>query len=290
MNTSIIPRWFMLAVALLIAGAAEGASPTPISRLPYTISKPGRYLVTKNLVGPLQLNGIIISANDVVLDLGGWTLTSNGDIPTALNACIYGADCRNVTIRNGTIRGYLSGITLNGAGGRSNLVEDVNVDGCTRYGIQVIGIGSSVRHNRVSQIGGSTVFPFDRAGIDVAGDGVQVTDNEVSDVAVDSSNTANRAYGIRLGSSRSGTISGNRILNSNLLFPFAASTIGISVGSSAFCIIAGNQISGYITGIDFVAGGGSDAHVFRDNTVQRAFTPYRGVNETLSTKGPNNYP
>ncbi len=292
MNMRILPCWFTLAAALLIAGAAEAAVPTAISRLPYTISKPGRYLVSKNLVGNFLLNGIIIEADDVVLDLGGWTLEASGDLATGLNACIYGNNRHNVTIRNGRITGYLSGILLDGTNGEHHLVEDMHIEKCLRYGIQVKGSGSTVRHNRVTQIGGSTVFPLDRVGIDVMGDAIQVTDNEISDVLIDPTTAGNKAFGIRLFSSRSATISGNRILNSEAAFAIFIYTVGISVdGVSGFCILAGNQISGYVIGIDFdTTHGNNGQHVFRDNTVMRASNPYNRVTESASTKGPNNYP
>src|SRR5262249_8399348 len=47
---------------------------TPISSLPFTISSPGSYYVTKDLTGTAGNNGITIGASDVHLDLMGFTL------------------------------------------------------------------------------------------------------------------------------------------------------------------------------------------------------------------------
>jgi hypothetical protein len=45
---------------------------TPISSLPYTINAPGSYYVTRNL-SAVSGNGITINADDVTLDLMGFT-------------------------------------------------------------------------------------------------------------------------------------------------------------------------------------------------------------------------
>ncbi len=55
---------------------------TPISSLPYTISQPGYYSVTRHLIGPDLEPGITITTSNVTLDLGGFTLlggSSAGD-------------------------------------------------------------------------------------------------------------------------------------------------------------------------------------------------------------------
>src|SRR5436305_10093862 len=56
---------------------------------PYSITQPGSYKLTGNLVVPSLLNGILISASDVTLDLNGFTITggsqgSGGNPQTAL--------------------------------------------------------------------------------------------------------------------------------------------------------------------------------------------------------------
>src|SRR5215475_3174869 len=52
---------------------------TPISSLPFTITNSGAYYVTTNLVGNI-FGGIQVNANDVFIDLNGFTLTGgSGD-------------------------------------------------------------------------------------------------------------------------------------------------------------------------------------------------------------------
>jgi len=74
---------------------------TPISSIPYTISSPGSYYLTTNLVTS-NTAGIFISANNVALDLNGFAMigTSNSFYAIASNTGT------NVTVRNGTITGW----------------------------------------------------------------------------------------------------------------------------------------------------------------------------------------
>src|SRR5215813_10463462 len=68
---------------------------TPISSLPYFITNSGSYYVTTNLSLDMESHGIAISADNVTLDLGGFTLTGGYD---TLNAIYVLA--KNVTVRN----------------------------------------------------------------------------------------------------------------------------------------------------------------------------------------------
>lgn len=131
-------------------------SRTPISALPYTISMPGSYYVTTNLLVAVN-NGIVIAANNVTLDLNGFTISSVQNPATIGKAIALGSGSgpvANITIRNGFITG---GVTNNGAtfggsgfaygifqfGGQSPAnvhVSNVTVSGCLYVGIH---LGSS---------------------------------------------------------------------------------------------------------------------------------------------------
>ena len=64
-----------------IIAAAGGEYRTEISSIPYTISEPGSYVVTQNLINTVANgDGIIIDANNVSLDLGGFTLYGSSEI------------------------------------------------------------------------------------------------------------------------------------------------------------------------------------------------------------------
>lgn len=80
---------------------------TPITSLPYNISQPGTYYLTRNLVSSPSGDGITISADNVTLDLQGFALI--GPAIPGVGIGIYSdpfTTRRNNAIRNGTIRGW----------------------------------------------------------------------------------------------------------------------------------------------------------------------------------------
>lgn len=121
---------------------------TPISTVPFSITQPGSYYLTTNVF--TSSNAIIITANGVSLDLGGWTIFStatnafNGGTAILLNGGV-----RNVTIQNGFIQGgvtnngsgffsgggFTSGITYSSSPAANVLVAKVSVFGCQTSGI-----------------------------------------------------------------------------------------------------------------------------------------------------------
>ncbi len=77
---------------------------TPISSLPFVISQPGRYYLTRSMGIPLASPniGVRISADDVTLDLGGFTIT--GVDPLEQNAINVDGGRARVRISNGVLR------------------------------------------------------------------------------------------------------------------------------------------------------------------------------------------
>ncbi len=88
------------------------AGPKKISKCK-TITKPGSYVVTKNLKATAKTNGncITIDADFVTLDLGGFTLTGLEGVPgngVWDNETLH----TNITIRNGMITRFHNGVSL----------------------------------------------------------------------------------------------------------------------------------------------------------------------------------
>jgi hypothetical protein len=71
-----------------------------IVSLPHTITEPGSYYIAKDLLGVAGQHGITIAADNVTLDLGGWSLVG---VPGSL-AGIYATNQHDIVIHNGTIR------------------------------------------------------------------------------------------------------------------------------------------------------------------------------------------
>jgi hypothetical protein len=86
---------------------------TPISSAPFTISVPGSYYLTTNLTTTVS-NAISIAANDVTLDLNGFTISSTvASASAGGSAILLNSGLSDLAIFNGHIRG---GVTNNGSG------------------------------------------------------------------------------------------------------------------------------------------------------------------------------
>ncbi len=146
----------------------------PISGLPYSISAPGSYYITTNLLVAVN-NGIVITANNVTLDLNGFTISSIQNPATTGKAIALGSGSgpvMNVTIRNGFITG---GVTNNGAtfggsgfgygifqfGGQPSVnvhVSGVTVSGCLYVGIHLGGSNTVVESCSVNTAGSYGIY------------------------------------------------------------------------------------------------------------------------------------
>lgn len=123
---------------------------------PITISEPGSYILTSNLNSTLtDTNVIEITANNVTLDLNGFaiigpksctgedqTLTCNNSAMTAHGVRTdSGSSSGNVTVKNGFVKGFSTGISLFADDGRSHYVERVHVSE-NSTGISTTGVVS----------------------------------------------------------------------------------------------------------------------------------------------------
>jgi hypothetical protein len=115
--------------------------------LPYTIASPGSYVLTSSLVAPAGYtgSGIIVSANDVTIDLNGFALIGAAGAPlTAHGIAANSAPLKeNFTVRNGSIRGWggdgISALQTHGV-----IVEDIRASDNGEDGI-VVGTSAVVR-------------------------------------------------------------------------------------------------------------------------------------------------
>ncbi|HOM58666.1 MAG TPA: right-handed parallel beta-helix repeat-containing protein [Kiritimatiellia bacterium] len=122
---------------------------TPIMNVPYTITQPGSYYLTANLV--TTSSGIIISTNDVTVDLMGFSI--NGDRGTYdYGVFVDGktnAPCRNIVVRNGTIKNFGNGLGLVNA--QHSLFEYLMISGSVSTGILLDGTsGGDCSGNRIA--------------------------------------------------------------------------------------------------------------------------------------------
>lgn len=98
---------------------------TPISAIPFTITAPGSYYLTNNVTVAVPDGvGIIIQADDVTIDLNGFTMVGGG------GGTAYGIRAavtqQNICIRNGTVRGFANG-GVRGENCRNSFFEALRV-------------------------------------------------------------------------------------------------------------------------------------------------------------------
>jgi len=154
---------------------------TKITSLPYTISSPGFYYISKDLTATGS-NGITINANDVTLDLMGFSLIGPGG--TGGYKGIYMSGRSNVEIRNGTVRNFpTKGIYEGSTGAAGHRILNIRARHNGSYGIDLSGISHTVK--------GCTAVGNGFNGI-YAGSGSTVTGNTCR---------ANTDYGIYLSES-----------------------------------------------------------------------------------------
>jgi len=162
---------------------------TPISSVPFTITKPGSYYFTTNLAVSSG-TGITIATNNVALDLNGFSLTSNETYSLGYGIQIK-ADLRNISIENGFIMG---GVTNNGSdvysgpgfsigiysiypNAKNVRVARVALSNCKQYGISVGASSSSIVEScHVTTIGSVGIFAeevMNSAAIDCGSKGIE---------------------------------------------------------------------------------------------------------------------
>jgi nitrous oxidase accessory protein NosD len=92
---------------LLFTSALAGAA-TVIDHVPYVITESGEYELQRNLTVTGK-DGITVQAANVTINLNGFTL-AEGEPDLPGNGVVVAAS--NVTVRNGTISGFVVGVSL----------------------------------------------------------------------------------------------------------------------------------------------------------------------------------
>lgn len=143
-----------IAMTALLAGATNAYACTPVTSVPATLSTPGEYCLTGDLsYSSTSGAAITIDANDVTLDFQGHKLsgnyTSSYIYSYGVSADNNGNDHHNVTIRNGHIEGFGSGIGVATNGGDVALIENMLISKTRSVGINATGARATVRNNRI---------------------------------------------------------------------------------------------------------------------------------------------
>jgi hypothetical protein len=253
-----------------------------ITAVPYVISAQGHYCFDRNLSTAIPSgNAITINSDFVVLDLNNFKLGGGGAGPNTQTNGVYALNHRNITIRNGNIRGFFRAIFLDdnsgsGTSGGSYLVENVVADQNTFHGIEFVGTGAVIRNNQVVSNGGSALS--DATGNQCmgvyfkAGAGAQIIDNTILDVK---SGTALGGMGYGIYSS-----GGHVTVEHNLVTGASmddTSQTGIRVdppSASVQALVMNNRVMGVYYGIVF----GTCCGAYRDNASTASASYTGGTN------------
>ena len=190
---------------VLITQAAVNAgniTPGDTPGFPVTISRGGSYRLASNLVVTTTANGIEVRANDVTIDMGGFTLAGSGVGRNGIT--IFN---RNLRVANGQVRGFINDgirsivqflavdtmvVTANGRFGvhaepvDSNLLDSVSF--ASVAGSKVTNnAGGGIRCMRHCRVENSLVSSNAFIGVNFVG---------IGGLALGNSVTANGTYGL----------------------------------------------------------------------------------------------
>jgi len=281
---------------LVLAGGVASADTTctaantitSANPLPFTIKKSGVWCLgaSRNWSGAApNTAAITIAASDVILDLNGFKLIgSNAGIGTEADG-VAASNQRNITVRNGSIRGFYIAVQLDdhsGAGtiGGRYTLEDLFVSDSTYEGINLAGSDVVVRRVHISAVGGSTAVSNSNAhGIRFyPGSNALIVDNVVREV-----------HPVGVGQGVGIYVDGfNDVVDNNTVqnaAPIVGNTVGIALGGAVdVAFFVNNKGNGWGTCINASVGKNGR---YRDNLTFVCTTPY-DVPASFIDEGSNN--
>jgi hypothetical protein len=254
MRSTIRSVGLALALAIPAAANAETTLCTDITSAPYAITAPGIYCLKNSVTGDIS-----IQADDVVLDLNGHVIEP---LKPGSGSGIWASDRANITVRNGTIRGFHYGIQISGSkGSRSHLLEHLKITDSLDSAIILYGNGSVVRKNMLLNNGFDT-GPGARFVLYASGDGIHIADNEIVESGIGV--TVNEVVGIR--TNGSGIAVERNVVSNVEIGPHNSRGIIVNGVATARNSVVGNRIVNMKIGIMNGFGSAGPA-VFMDNTV-----------------------
>jgi hypothetical protein len=173
-------------------------------------------------------------------------------------------DRKYITIKNGTIKGFLHGIIIkdNLSVSRGHLIEELLLFKNKQTGVTLQGDSSTIRNNRVIQTGGATAENV--YGIHATGVGLLIHNNFVV-----KSEGSSLSYGISVQHAANCTIEFNWVCNETK----DGITYAIYVAEADNMMVVNNRMVDWDTGIKFGSGATGK---YRDNLTADVTTPYSG--------------
>jgi hypothetical protein len=245
---------------------AEAAC-TSINSLPRAINVPGCYTLSGDLTTAIASGyGINIVASNVLLDMGGYSITNTNDANSEGVFGIHASGVSNITIKNGSIVNFHGGIQLD-TSDSSIVIDNIRIDFKTagRNGGDIYGTNITVSNCRIH--GNPSVTAH--AGITGAGPNTRYINNVISDI--------NGAASFDIPSGGSLVMDNNMVLNSTLMSGAGISVVGDGV------VLTRNIVVNKATGLETW---GPTSGIYRDNLVTGCTTSYN-LPSTMVNAGNN---
>ncbi len=146
-----------IAVAARCGSAfAETLNGTVITSLPAVISTSGLYILQQDFSLPVSSGAaIVVAADNVTIDMNGHFITNTAAAPNR-SIAILAKDRDNVTVRNGKVANFFSGVFINSTNNETggHIVENMEIVLPYGIGIQLSGKGVVAKRNRILGAGG----------------------------------------------------------------------------------------------------------------------------------------
>lgn len=244
---------FIYAAFILLGSINNAYSCISIDTIPITISNPGDYCLTKNLLNKdPALSAIIINSDNVSINLQHHVLKASAAVESHSSG-IESNGHSNIIIKNGIIKNFMYGVRIQD----KDLEKLKNNDSDVMHNVQVLNVvfefntfrgvyiqakNVTVSHSKFRSIGGTTVFPssFSMA-IEVLGNSCDIGQNIIKDIYPVGTG---EGVGISVSSFGDGCkIYGNKISNS--FRPALGRIFGIWIGpiNKVPVIVSENTIS-----------------------------------------------
>ncbi|MBV8279593.1 MAG: hypothetical protein JO170_30610 [Verrucomicrobia bacterium] len=185
MKTSLLKtnRDLLVTLAALLFMPTLIRAATVIDHVPYKITGSGDYELDSDLTAA-GTDGIEVDADNVVIDLKGHTLTFTQSQTKHFNGVLV-LSAANVTLRNGTISGFVGGVVLEGP---QNKAQDLQLLNNADFGAGMNGNDGVVINCYIIGTGTSG----SSTGIVLSDNalGVQVRENQVSECSTAISSTS----------------------------------------------------------------------------------------------------
>ena len=132
----------------------------------FAITEGGSYYLSGNVSLGSNTGGIVIAADNVTIDLCGFEISN--DFESISYSGIYGYGRKNITIRNGTIKGFNRGVYFYSSTGTADIMCcDLTVTNNNLDGISIAGTstgaytgGGNIIQNCIAESNGDTGFVF----------------------------------------------------------------------------------------------------------------------------------